>query len=79
MILFQGGFHHDLSLLLPLLHQVNQVLARVDAEFGVDAFGMGGSGFFGDNQCVANVGHRAALCKQSKHFGFARGEVVSSC
>ena len=49
-------------------YEVDEFLAAVNAQLGVDVFGMGGCGLTRDDQRIAHVGDGAPACEQRKYF-----------
>ncbi len=54
-------------------HEVDELLAGVDAQFCVDMLGVGGRRLAADDELVADVGDGTALGEQREHLGLARG------
>lgn len=59
-----------------LVVEVDQLLAGVDVEFLVDAFGMAASGVFRDEELAGDGRYRVALHEQLGHLDLAWGEAA---
>ena len=59
------------------MHEVDELLARVHVEFGVDVLGVGGGRLARDDESVAHVRYRSAARQEVEHLGLARGEAAA--
>ena len=59
------------------MHEVDELLAGVHVEFGVDVLGVGGGRLARDDESVAHVRYRSAARQEVEHLGLARGEAAA--
>lgn len=59
-----------------LIEQIEQLAARVDAQFCVNVIGMGLGGAFRDAKLFANARDRVSLPQQFEHFTLSCCEAV---
>ena len=76
----RGAFHalaQDGKATCELMHEVDELLAGVHVEFGVDVLGVGGGRLARDDESVAHVRYRSAARQEVEHLGLARGEAAA--
>ena len=55
------------------MHEVDELLAGVHVEFGVDVLGVGGGRLARDDESVAHVRYRSAARQEVEHLGSRAG------